>query len=73
MFSSNDLLVNVLMQERERETLKAAALSAMLRAAYPERDRRHSLRKRLGFSLIRAGRALLRPGPAYAAAPRRLA
>jgi len=73
MFSSNDLLVSVLMRERERETEKAAALNRSLRAAYPERDRRHSLRERLGFSLIWAGRALLRHAPAYAAARRRLA
>ena len=71
MFSSNDLLVTVLMRERERETEKAAAFSALLRDAYPERYRRHSLRKRLGFSLIQAGRALLRHGPAYAVARRR--
>jgi len=71
MFSSYDLLVNVLMRERERETEKAAALNALLRGAYPERDRRHSLRERLGFSLIQAGRALLRRGAAYPAARRR--
>ena len=73
MFSSNDLLVSVLMRERERETEKTATLNALLRDAYPERDRRHSLRERLGFSLIRAGRALLRHGPAHPAARRRLA
>lgn len=71
MFSSNDLLVNVLVREREREREKAAALNALLRGAYPERTRRHSLRARLGFSLIQAGRALLRNGPAYATASRR--
>jgi hypothetical protein len=72
MSSSYDLLVNVLMRERERETEKAAALNVLLRDAYPKRDRRHSLRERLGFSLIQAGRALLRHGPGYAAARRRL-
>lgn len=71
MFSSYDL--RLLMRERERETEKAAALNALLRGAYPERTRRHSLRERLGFSLIQAGRALLRHGPACAAARRRLA
>jgi len=73
MLGSNDLLVSVLMREREIETRRAAALSALLRGAYPKRDRRHSLRERLGFSLIQAGRALLRHGPACAAARRRLA
>jgi hypothetical protein len=67
------LLVDVLIQERERETVKAAALRTLLRGADPERDRRHSLRERLGLSLIQAGRALLRRGPAYPAASRRLA
>jgi hypothetical protein len=73
MFSSNDLLVTVLMQERERETVRAATVSAMLRNAYPEPERRRSLRERLGFSLIQAGRVLLRHRPAYAAARRRTA
>ena len=71
MFSSNDLLVTVLVRERERDTVSAAWLSALLRNAYPERERRRSLRERLGFSLIQAGRALLRHGPAYAVARRR--
>jgi hypothetical protein len=70
MFSSNDLLVTVLMRERERETVSAAMVSALLRNAYPECERRHSLRERLGFSLIQAGRALLRHRPAYAVARR---
>ena len=73
MFGSSDLLVNVLVRERERETAMAAALGALMRDAYPERERRHSLRARLGFSLIQAGRALLRHGPAYSAARRGLA
>lgn len=73
MLSSNDLLVSVLMLEREREAARAAAVSGLLRGAYPERERRHSLRERLGFSLIQAGRALLRHGPAYAAARRGVA
>jgi hypothetical protein len=73
MSYSDDLLVSVLIQDREREARKAAAYSALLRAAYPTRDRRHSLRARLGLSLIQAGRALLRHGPAYTAARRRLA
>jgi hypothetical protein len=73
MFSSNDLLAAVLIRDREREAAKAAALSALLRSAYPRRERPHSLRARIGLSLIQAGRALLRHGPAYATARRRLA
>jgi hypothetical protein len=73
MSGSSDLLVDVVMQEREYQARKAAAVSALLRGARPERDRRHSLRERLGFSLIQAGRALLRHGSTYAAARRRLA
>jgi hypothetical protein len=73
MLGSNDLLVSILIRERERETEKAAAVNALLRQAYPARDRRHSLRERLGFSLIQAGRALLRHGSGYPAARRRLA
>ena len=71
MFSSNDLLVTALVRERERETVSAAMVSALLRNAHPECERRRSLRERLGFSLIQAGRALLRHRPAYAAARRR--
>jgi hypothetical protein len=67
MLDTHDMLTAVLMRERERETERAAALGALLRQAYRERDRRHSLRERLGFSLIQAGRALLRQGPAYSA------
>jgi hypothetical protein len=73
MFDTHDLLTSVLMRERERETARAAALSALLRGAPPARERRRSLRERLGFSLIQAGRALLRHGPAYTAARRGLA
>ncbi len=73
MFNSNDLLVDVLMREREGDARRAAVYSALLRGARPKRERRRSLRERLGFSLIQAGRALLRHGPAYATAPRRLA
>jgi hypothetical protein len=73
MFSSNDLLVTVLIRDREREAAKAAALSTLLRNAYPRRERPHSFRARIGLSLIQAGRALLRHGPAYATARRRLA
>ena len=69
----NDLLLDLLIREREMETRNLAARRALLRGAYPKRDRRHSLRQRLGFSLIQAGRALLRRGAAYAAARRRLA
>lgn len=73
MSSSSDLLVEVLMREREREQQRAAAVGALLRAARPERPRRHTLRERLGFSLIQAGRALLRQGPGYQAARSRAA
>ena len=73
MLDTHDMLTAVLMRERERETERAAALGALLRQAYRERDHRHSLRERLGFSLIQAGRALLRQGPAYSAARRGLA
>lgn len=73
MFGSNDLLVSVLVREREREIEMAAALGALMRDAYPERERHHSLRERLGFSLIQVGRALLRHGPACSAARRGLA
>ena len=73
MSRSNDLLVEVLMREREGEARKAAMYGALRRGANPKRDRRRSLRERLGFSLIQAGRALLRHGPAYASVPRRLA
>jgi hypothetical protein len=73
MLGSNDLLLTVLMREREREAANAVRLSALLRSAYPERNRRRSLRERLGVSLIQAGRALLRHGPAYAVARRRAA
>jgi hypothetical protein len=73
MSDTHDLLTSILIRERERETARAAALGALLRQAYPERDHRHSLRKRLGFSLIQAGRALLRHGPAYSATRRGLA
>jgi len=73
MFSSNDLLATVLIRDRELEAAKAAAVSALLRAAYPRRERSHSFRERVGLSLIQAGRALLRHGTAYATARRRLA
>ncbi len=73
MFSSNDMLVTVLIRERERTAENHARLSRLLAAASPERERRHSLRERLGFSLIQAGRAVLRHGPAYTVAARRRA
>lgn len=73
MHGSDDLLVSVLIRDRELEARKAAAFSALVRSARQAREHRHSLRARVGLSLIQAGRALLRHGPAYAAARRRLA
>jgi hypothetical protein len=73
MWTSDDLLVAVLMREREREREHAARVSALLRGARPGHGRGRSLRQRLGLSLIQAGRALLRHGPAYAVARRRAA
>jgi hypothetical protein len=73
MFRSSDLLLEVLMREREGEARKAAVYGALRRGTSPTRARRRSLRERLGFSLIQAGRALLRHGSGYASAPRRLA
>jgi hypothetical protein len=67
----SSLMVDVLIREREAElrtlALRRAALHGM------DTDRRHSLRERLGFVLIQAGRALLRHGPGYTPARRRLA
>lgn len=69
----SSMMVDVLIREREAELRALALRRAWLRGAHPERERRHSLRERIGFSLIQIGRALLRHGPAYATAPRRLA
>jgi hypothetical protein len=67
----SSLMVNVLIQEREA-ALRALALQREARRGIrSDRSRPHSLRERLGFSLIQAGRALLRGGLAYAAASRR--
>ena len=66
------LMVDVLIREREAELRALALRRAALRAASSDGERRRSLRERLGYLLIQAGRALLRQGPAYAA-PRRLA
>ena len=69
----SSLMIDVLIREREAELRALARRRAWFRGAYPERERRHSFRQRLGFSLIKVGRALLRRGPAYATASRRLA
>jgi hypothetical protein len=69
----SSVMVDVLIREREAELRALALRRAAYRSSDSERDRRHSLRERLGFSLIQAGRALLRHGSAYASAPRRLA
>jgi hypothetical protein len=66
----SSVLVDVLIQERERELRALALRRAALRGTDP--DRRHSLRERIGMALIHTGRALLRHGPRYAPA-RRLA
>jgi hypothetical protein len=66
----SSVMVDVLIREREAELRVLALRREALRGAYSEHDRRHSLRERLGFSLIQAGRALLRHRHAYAA-PRR--
>jgi hypothetical protein len=67
----SSVLVDILIREREAELRALALRRAWFRGAYPERERRHSLRARLGFSLIQAGRALLRHRPAYTTASRR--
>jgi len=67
----SSLMIDVLIREREAELRALALRRAWFRRAYPDRERRRSLRERLGLSLIQAGRALLRHGPAYTAASRR--
>ncbi len=67
----SSVMVDVLIREREAELRQLALRRAAMRGATPEP--RHSLRERLGYTLIQAGRALLRHGPAYATARRRLA
>jgi hypothetical protein len=69
----SSVMVDVLIREREAELRALALRRAAYRSLDSARDRRHSLRERLGFSLIQAGRALLRHGSAYAPASRRLA
>ena len=67
----SSLMVDVLIREREAELRALALRRAAMRGAGDGSESRHSLRERLGFTLIQAGRALLRHGPAYATAPRR--
>ena len=67
----SSVLVDVLIQERERELRSLALRRAALHGVEP--PRRHSLRERAGMALIQAGRALLRQGRGYAPARRRLA
>ena len=69
----SSLMVDVLIREREAELRALALRRAAYRDSDSERDRRRSLRERLGFSLIQAGRALVRHGRTYTPAPRRLA
>jgi len=66
------MMVDVLMQQREME-LREMALRRAARAAYPERERRHSLRELLGHSMMQAGRALLRRHSVLATVSRRVA
>jgi hypothetical protein len=69
----SSLMVDVLIREREAELRALALRRAAYRDSDSARDRRHSLRERLGFFLIQTGRALVRHGRAYAPARRRLA
>jgi hypothetical protein len=69
----SSVLIDVLIREREAELRALALTRAAARGADPEGDRRPSLRERLGLSLIHAGRALLRHGPSYSTARRRVA
>jgi hypothetical protein len=69
----SSVLIDVLVREREAELRALALTRAAARRADPECDRRPSLRERLGLSLIHAGRAMLRHGPAYSTARRRVA
>jgi hypothetical protein len=69
----SSVMIDALIREREAELRALALRRAWFRGAQPEREHRHSLRERLGYSLIQAGRALLRHGPAYTTASRRLA
>ena len=69
----SSVMVDVLIREREAELRALALRRAAYRGSDSARGRRHSLRERLGFFLIQAGRALLRHGSAYAPASRRLA
>jgi hypothetical protein len=67
----SSVMVDVLIRERERELRALALRRAALHGV--DSDRRHSLRERIGMALIQAGRALLRHGPGYSPARRRLA
>jgi hypothetical protein len=67
----SSVMVDVLIRERESELRALALRRAAMRGAVAGAQSRHSLRERLGFTLIQAGRALLRHGPAYATASRR--
>jgi hypothetical protein len=71
MFERNDVFLAVLLQERDAWVSRLVAERAARSAG--GRVRTHSLRERLGFSLIQAGRALLRRQAGYATARRRLA
>jgi hypothetical protein len=69
MSNWHDPFYEALIRERERSVARLVA-EAQFHA--PSRSPRpHTLRERVGFSLIQAGRALLRPQAAYSTARRR--
>lgn len=71
MFEVNDLFVETVVRERERQVARMSREAALLRDSRPPRA--HGLRERLGLGLIQAGRALLRREPEYAASRHRVA
>lgn len=71
MFEVNDLFVEAMVRERERQVVRMSREASLLR--HGRLPRPHSLREWVGFGLIQAGRALLRHEPAYAAGRHRAA
>jgi hypothetical protein len=70
MSNWHDPFYEALIRERERSVARLVAESRLREHSRPARP--HPLRARVGFSLIQAGRALLRPHAAYPPARRRL-